>query len=95
MEVFTAIAFLAMVWKDSKQTRFIFFISYCTYIFVINSVELYLRKYPSEEESVSKHAYFQKWCEENIEDYDYDGMSDCEAKFEARMLRDELIFIGV
>ena len=66
IEIFPALAFIAMIRKDAKQARFIFFVSFCTYASIINLQELYLRKYPSEEERISKQAYFKNWCTENM-----------------------------
>ena len=94
-EMFTALAFLAMVWRDSKQTRFVFFVAFCSYVLVINSVELYQRKYPSESEAASRQAHFEAWCQEREPDDDDEGRLACESEVEARMLRDELVFIGV
>ena len=76
-ELFTAGAFLAMFARDSKKTRMIFFSSYCFYITLINFMELYLRKYPTEEERASKQAYFEKWCDDNMEEYGYTQMNEC------------------
>ena len=94
-EIVTAVAFMTMMWRDIKKTRMIFFAAYCSYILVINSMELYLRKYPTQEEQFSKQTWFQNWCNDNIEDYEYSSIDECVTMLEARMLRDELIFIAV
>ena len=49
-EIFTAGAFLTMFARDQKKTRMFFFASFCFYITLINFMELYLRKYPTESE---------------------------------------------
>ena len=94
-EIVTVVAFLTMVFRNSKETRMYYFASYCFYIMLINCMELYLRKYPTEVERDSKLDYFNHWCVENIEEYGFEDMHSCRAFEEARMMRDELIFIGV
>ena len=94
-EIVTVVAFLTMVFRNSKETRMYYFTSYCFYIMLINCMELYLRKYPTEVERDSKLDYFNHWCVENIEEYGFEDMHSCRAFEEARMMRDELIFIGV
>ena len=58
-EILIASAFLTMIAKDSKKTRVIFFAQYCFYIMLINAMELYYRRNPTEDERESKLAYFQ------------------------------------
>ena len=70
-ELFTVGAFLAMFARDSKETRKIFFASYCFYVAIINFMELYLRSYPTEEEQVSKLEYFKSLCDEEMKEEDY------------------------
>ena len=94
-EICTVLAFLAMVWKDEKLTRKTYFASYCFYFAIINMAELYLMQYPSEAEKESKLLYFTSWCEENIETYAYESMEECKQRFEARMIRDELIYLAI
>ena len=94
-EICTVFAFLAMVWKDQKLTRKTYFASYCFYLLAINIAELYLWKYPTDEETESKQLYFTTWCEENLEVYGYESMAVCKQRFESRMMRDELIYLAV
>ena len=94
-EIVTTFAFLAMVFKNSKETRMYYFVSYCFYIMLINCMELYMRKNPNREEQDSKIAYFTSWCDTHIKEYGFEDMNTCRSFEEARMMRDELIFIAV
>ena len=74
-EVVTVAAFLTMVFKNSKDTRHYYFLSYCFYIMLINVMELYLRANPTEVERDSKLAYFTHWCDEHLEEYGFQDMN--------------------
>ena len=65
-----------------------FFVSYPTYILVANSVQLFLSENHLKEESIEE-------CVDNFDKYGLETLNDCERKYEARIQRDEFIFLAV